>query len=164
MKTVLASLFTIATLFATSAAHADQVTAPLYQCALTFEAAGGGVQIIAGYFKLSGEGNIRCLDIAGNTEELPVKVTFKTKPLALNLAIGTFEMAGLASGIGVANGPEALLGKYIVADAQAAVAVGVGANLSVHGGNEALTMNVGVNVTRGLGLQLGVTQMKIEAL
>jgi hypothetical protein len=164
MKQVLVSIFTIATLFASSAARADQVTAPLFQCALTFEAEGGGVQIIAGFFKLSGEGKIRCLDIAGNIEEIPVKVTLKTKPLALNVGIGAFEMAGIATGVGVATGPEALLGKYIVADAQAAIGVGVGANLSVRGGSEALTMNLGVNVTKGLGLQVGVTQMKIEAL
>ena len=142
-------------------AKAD-VQQPIWNCALTFQADGGGLQFLVGAFKLSGPCQIRCLDIAGNHQDLDVKVTMASGPIAPNIAIGEFEMLGLASGIGVAKGPEALLGKYLTASADVAVVVGVGANVAFHGGAEALTLNVGMNLVKGFGLQAGFNQVKIE--
>lgn len=141
----------------------NELKQPFYQCALTFRAQGGGVQFIVGAFKLKGLGKIQCVDIAGNTQELDVKVTLGGSPIAPNLAIGKFRVAAIASGIGVATGPEALLGTYYTAGGRAAVVVGAGGVLAVHGGSEALTLNLGLSLERGLGVQVGLNRLKIEA-
>jgi hypothetical protein len=161
MKKLFLTLVALGTLAAFSA-HAE-VNKPVWDCALTFTAKGGGVQVIVGKFQLSGPGNIRCVDVAGNTQVLPVRVIMGGSWLAPSVGAGYLHLAGVASGIGVAHGPQALLGRYVVAGAQVGIIVGAGANFSVHGGNEAVTLNLGVNVTRGLGAQVGITGVRILA-
>jgi hypothetical protein len=166
MKHTLLVLFSVLTLSNAPALaeNIESVQKPLWSCSLTFEADGGGVQFLLGAFKLTGPGKIRCMDIAGNHEDMDVKVTMGSGPIAPNFAIGHFELAGFATGIGVAKGPQSLLGKYYTAGGQAAVVVGVGANIALHGGHDALNLNLGVNVLKGLGLQVGFNKVKIEAL
>lgn len=161
MKKWLVAILTLGTLAAFSA-HAD-VQKPVWDCALTFTAKGGGVQVILGKFQLSGPGNVRCVDVAGNTEVMPVRVIMGGSLVAANVALGYFHLAGVASGIGVASGPQALLGNYVVVGAQAGFIVGAGANFSIHGGSEAVTLNLGVNVLSGLGAQVGITGVRIVA-
>ncbi len=165
-KTFFGLMMLVVSFGMTAAASSDsnELKQPFYQCALTFKAQGGGLQLIIGSFKLKGHGKIRCVDIAGNTEVIDVKVTVGGSPVSPNLAIGKFHIAGAATGIGVATGPEALLGTYYTAGGRAAFIVGAGTNLSVHGGGEALTLNLGVSLERGLGLQVGFNRIKIEAL
>jgi hypothetical protein len=139
-----------------------RVEQPLWTCALNFEANGGGLQLLLGSFKLTGPGQIRCIDIAGNQQDLDVKVTMGSNVLAPNFAIGSFDMMGMASGIGVARGPEALLGTYYTAGANGSAVIGVGANLALKGGREAVTINVAVNVLKGFGLQAGLNRLTIE--
>ena len=145
------------------ASEINELKQPLFECALTFKAQGGGIQFIVGSFKLKGRGKIHCVDIAGNKQEMNVKVTMGGSPVAPNIAIGTFKVAGVASGIGVATGPEALLGTYYTAGGRAAFIIGAGTNLAVHGGAEALTLNLGVSLEKGVGLQVGLNRMRIEA-
>lgn len=162
-KTMFALIAVTIASICSSAFAGSQIQKPLWDCALTFNASGGGVQILIGHFSLSGPGEISCIDIAGNTEVLPVKVTLAAATLAANVAVGYFKMQGLATGIGVAAGPHALLGKYVTASAEGALILGGAVNLSVKGGAEAITMDIGVGVTEGLGIQLGLNQLKIEA-
>ncbi len=145
------------------AAETNELKQPLFECALTFKAHGGGIQLIVGSFKLQGPGKIHCRDIAGNEQEMNVKVTLGGSPVAPNIAFGTFKVAAVASGIGVASGPEALLGTYYTAGGRAAFIIGAGTNLAVHGGSEALTLNLGLSLEKGVGLQVGLNRMKIEA-
>jgi len=156
VSTVLA--FTGGSAFATT----PHIEKPIWDCALIFKASGAGVQVLVGHFSLTGPGQVRCVDIAGNTQILPVQVTISAAPLAANVAMGFFEMQGVATGLGVATGPKALLGNYTVVGAEGALVVGAGANLSVHGGAEAVTMNLGVALTEGFGVQLGLNQMTIQ--
>ena len=162
-KTILAIVAMTFVVIGSIATAATKIEKSIWDCALTFKASGGGVQILVGHFSLSGPGEISCIDIAGNTEVLPVKVTITAAPVAANVAIGYFQMQGLATGIGVASGPRALLGNYVTASAEGALILGGAINLSVKGGNEAITMDVGVGVTEGLGVQLGLNQLKIQA-
>ena len=122
------------------------------------------IQLIVGSYKLTGRGTIHCKDIAGNEKNINVKVTFGGSPVAPNIAIGTFRVAGIATGIGVASGPEALLGTYYTVGGRAALIVGAGAVAAVHGGKEAVTMNLAMSLERGLGIQAGFNKMTIEAL
>lgn len=161
MKKLIVALFTFGILAAASA-HAD-VQQPVWQCALTFTASGGGVQIIVGEFRMSGPGKISCVDVAGNTQVMPVTVIMGGSVVAANAGIGYFKLAGAASGIGVASGPQDLLGGYVNAGAEVGVIVGGGANLSLHGGHSAVTLNLGLNVLAGLGLQVGITGVEIAS-
>ncbi len=164
MKNIMFALAAATIALAGSSAFAGpKLEQPLWTCALTFSAAGGGFQVLIGHYKMSGPGEINCVDIAGNTEKLPVTVSFGTSPVAANLALAQFQMVGLATGIGVATGPQALLGKYYTVSAQGAFAVGASANLAVRGGAEVATLNVGLGLIAGAGAQLGFTKMRIEA-
>ncbi len=164
MKKTMLALVAATLAFAGSSAFAGpKIEKPLWDCALTFKAAGGGIQVIVGHFALSGPGEISCVDIAGNTEVLPVTVTIKAAPVAANVALGYFQMQGLATGVGVATGPAALLGNYVTVSAEGALVLGAAANLSLKGGREALTMDLGVGLTEGFGVQLGLNQLTITA-
>ena len=141
------------------------VQSPLYNCALTFEAAGGGFQLLIGYFKLKGQGTLRCADVTGNTQDFPVRVRLGGSPLAARLAVVPYmRIQGVSTGIGLAGAPQTLFGHYAVANASAALIVGGTANLALHGTRSALTLNVGVGVTEGLGAEIGLSDFEIEAL
>jgi hypothetical protein len=165
MKKVLVTMMAALTMVGFVAqADDNKLEAPLWECALTFSAQGGGLQIILGKFELSGPGKVSCVDIAGNTQVMKVKVTLGGDTLAPNVAFGRFKVAGVATGIGLASNPEALLGKYYTASAHGALLAGAGANFAVHGRNEAVTMNVGISLAKGAGLQLGINKMRIKAV
>lgn len=165
-KAILSLVMMVVSVASTAKAenNTNELKQPFYECALTFKAQGGGVQLIVGSYKLTGRGTIHCVDIAGNEQNVDVKVTLGGPHIAPNLAIGKFRVAGIASGIGVAAGPEALLGTYYTVGGRAAVIVGAGAAAAVHGGREALTMNLAMSLERGLGIQAGFNKMTIEAL
>ena len=166
MKQLLLAILTLG-VFAAPTVKADEQTeaikAPLWECALTFDAKGGGFQVLVGEFKLTGTGTINCIDLAGNKEALPVVVTMHSSPLALNVGVGHFHIAGLATGIGLESGPQGLLGDYLTADAEASFIVGAGAEVALHGGCEGVTINVGVSMLRGIGFDLGVNKFTISA-
>ena len=165
-KTLLGLLMMVTSvgLSAKAEVSTNELKQPFYECALTFKAQGGGIQLIVGSYKLTGRGTIHCKDIAGNEKNINVKVTFGGSPVAPNIAIGTFRVAGIATGIGVASGPEALLGTYYTVGGRAALIVGAGAVAAVHGGKEAVTMNLAMSLERGIGIQAGFNKMTIEAL
>ncbi|MCB0350119.1 MAG: hypothetical protein KDD38_02980 [Bdellovibrionales bacterium] len=163
MKNLTIALLSVITLMGVTAKAENRIEKPLWDCALTFEAEGRGLQVIIGKFKMTGEGTVSCIDIAGNTQQMKVKVTMGGKPIALNVALGHLKLAGVATGIGLAAGPEALLGKYYVANVEASLLRGAGAHFAVRGGQEAVTLNLGLSLARGAGFQAGITKMKIEA-
>lgn len=164
MKNTILTLIAALAFTGITANASNKIEKPIWDCSLTFHAKGGGIQLILGSFNLSGPGKIRCIDIAGNQQDMDVKVSLGARPVALNIAIGKMQLAGIATGIGVASGPEALLGTYYTASANAAVLLGVGANMSLHGGAEAVTLNLGVNLVQGAGFQMGLNRLTIESL
>lgn len=163
MKTLVAIMGIVAALFVTNAAKAD-VQEPVWSCAMTFEAKGGGAIVLVGYYEMNGTGRISCVDVAGNEEIIPIRVQLGGLPIQPNVGVGYFHIAGVASGIGVATDPRALLGHYVTLSAQAGVIVGAGGNIAVRGGRDALTLNLGVEVLHGFGAQLGVNQLIISPM
>lgn len=149
-----------------SAASAEaKVEAPLWNCAMTFDVKGGGVQFFVGYFKLAGKGQLTCVDVAGNVEKHDLKVTMGGKPLALNVAVAPkLHIRGVATGIGLATSPMDLEGKYLAANANAAVLGGAGATLSLRGTKNMVSMNVSLALVTGLGFNAGINKIKIEIL
>lgn len=146
--------------FGSSFAKAE-VQEPLWNCAMTFEAKGGGFHLLVGKFELTGPGRIVCSDIAGNTEEIPVIVKLGGSPLALKFAVGKMKVAGLATGIGIAGSPENLLGGYVVVGVQGALGAGAGAQLALHAAERAITLNAAVQAVAGLGVNVGVDYFEI---
>ncbi len=138
---------------------------PAWVCALGFEGEANGVQILVGHFSTVAYGQLACTDLMGGEYRQDVKITIGTEPIALNLAIGSFEFAGAAAEISLFNNhPTDLLGNYVVVQGRAAFALGAGAFTAVRVGLPNIAVNVSVEVMRGLGLQVGINQMRIEAL
>jgi hypothetical protein len=138
------------------------VQQPLWDCALSFDVKGGGLQVFVGKYQLQGKGQLSCVDVAGNTQIIPLKVTIGSE-VAAQVAFGRARMMGVATGIGVSTNPEALLGTYVTAGASAALGVGAGASLSLHGSqNAALTINANVSLLEGVGMAVGVSKVKLE--
>jgi hypothetical protein len=138
---------------------------PLFTCGLTFHAHGGGLQILIGFFELKGTGTLSCVDVKGNTQEIPVAVRLGGKPLAAQIAIVPFmAIQGAATGIGLSTAPSTLIGHYAIADASAAILIGGTGDVAVRAADSALTFNLGLALTEGLGIQAGLTTLDIEAL
>lgn len=161
MKKLNVILSMLALAFTASAAQAEVKTAPLFDCALTFQAQGGGIKIFVGKFELSGPGQISCIDIQGNTEEIPVFVRIGAKPVTPTIAIGVMKVAGVATGVGLSSGPESLLGGYFVGGVKGALGVGAGAQVALHAANSALTLNGSLQAIAGLGLNIGIDYVEV---
>ncbi len=163
MRSLLMGLALVAGLgFVSNNAHA-LVKDPVWACKLSFDAKGGGLQILVGHYELSGPGSIDCVDASGNIANVPVTVTFGGAPVSLRFAAGMFEMTGIATGIGVAGNPASLLGDYFVVDANAAVVGGAGATVGFHGATNAATLNVGIKAIKGVGFSIGLSRMTLSA-
>lgn len=156
---MLALMLTLA--LSSTFAHAGEIQAPLWDCTLTFKAKGGGFHLLIGKFQLTGPGRIVCADVAGNVEEIPVIVKMGGAPVALKLAVGRMKVAGIATGIGIAGSPEALLGDYVVAGVQGAFIGGAGAQLALHAADRAVTLNAAVQAVAGLGVNVGIDTFEI---
>lgn len=167
MKKMLLSVFTVSALvFTATAARAasPEVSQPVWNCALTFDAQGGGFQFFVGDFRLRGPGLIRCMDIAGNSEVIPVTVQLGGKPLAAQIAVApSMELKGVATGIGLNSSPESLLGHYLVASFDGAFGIlGGGAVVGVHGARNALDFDLSLQYAKGLGVQAGFSTLEIS--
>ncbi len=144
--------------------EAPQITAPVWDCALSFNVKGGGLKLFVGHFQMEGQGQISCMDLWGNTEQIPVYVTLGGKPVSLSAGIGKMQMVGLATGIGVAGQPNDLLGNYVVAGVRGSLLVGGGLDLALHATHRALTLNTSLQLVSGLGVNVGVDYLTIERL
>jgi hypothetical protein len=161
MKNLNVLFAALALVFSAQTAQA-QVEAPVWNCSLTFDVAGGGLRLLVGQFKLEGPGEIVCADIAGNVENLPVYVTIGAAPVSFSFGIGYMQVAGLATGVGIAGQPTDLLGTYVVGSVRGALVVGAGADMALHASERSLTLNAAVQVVAGAGLNIGFDQLTIE--
>ncbi len=159
MKTIQGILAALALTFVASAAQAE-VQAP-YTCNLTFQAEGGGFKFLVGHFELNGPGQVTCWDLNGAKKQIPVQVRLGGQPFSLSAGVGMMKIAGVATGIGLAAGPQELLGGYLVASVQGAVGAGLGANLALHAAEKALTLNLGVQAVGGFGANVGFDYVEI---
>lgn len=142
----------------------ERVEAPVWDCALSFNVQGGGMKLIVGKFQLEGQGLISCMDVLGNTQDIPVYVTLGGAPVSLGFGIGKIQMAGIASGIGLAGQPEDLLGEYMVAGVRGSLLVGGGADVALHATHRAFTLNTSIQIVSGLGVNAGIDYLTIERL
>jgi hypothetical protein len=146
---------------AATAEAKEMTTAYPYQCAITFTAKGGGLQVVVGEFTLKGTGNIRCADASGATLVIPVNVTLGGKSVAARVAAGYLEVAGTATGVGYLTGPAALMGTYALVGAQAAVVVGAGAQFTAHSSTSNVSLGLNLQASRGFGLNVGYANLVV---
>lgn len=165
MKKILCLLAIATAIVTTNSAQAKTRLSGPQICRLDFAAIGGSAQAIVGVTLFGGEGVIRCSDIIGQTEELYVDIKianqFAGLPIGIGVGYGVFAIEGSAVNIGVINGPESLLGKYTMVNANAAFIGGAGANVAVHGAKNSLAFNLGLNVEAGFGIQIGLNKLTI---
>lgn len=134
-----------------------------YTCGLTFVAEGSAFQIGIGFLNLTGPGTVTCVDARGGETVLPVDVTVSNPPIFPVVAIAPrLVIQGVATGIGIHTaGPESIFGTYLAGTAQGAFGVGLGAVVALQGDDNALSFNLGLNGSAGLGVAAGFTTITI---
>ena len=158
MKKFLSVVGLLASLSVPSLAYAEPMS-----CGLTYDVKGGGFQIGLGYFKLSGTGQIRCLDRHGEqTETRDVRVTIGGHPIAARVGIGYFHMKGASGSFGYNDSLDEVYGHYLSVDATAAVGIGAGAQFTVQNPRTGLRMSIGIEGSVGLGIEAGFSTFTIE--
>ncbi len=163
VKALLAALLLVGGLG--SFAQAGELRGPS-ACGMKFEVKGGGLQIIVGEFVLKGKGVITCEDAYGNQTKTPVRIQIGGQsPVALKIAAGYLRVAGVATGLGYTRTMANVAGKYLVLGAQASLGVGAGAQVAARfQRNDAATLNVNLQVEKGLGVSIGFSSMTISLM
>lgn len=162
MKAVKFAIGAMLALMVSNSAFAT-VQEPIWGCNLAFSAKGGGIKFLVGKYELKGKGQITCMDVAGNTEIIPVNVKLGGNMFSPSVGIGYMKIAGIATGVGYVATPSDLLGTYLVGGAQAALILGVGADVALYGQtNRAVTLNGSVQMTHGLGLSFGFDTLTVS--
>lgn len=134
-----------------------------FVCSLAFDVAGGGIQVIVGNYKLVGTGTLSCSDKNGVMAPIPLKITMGG-PVQGTVAVGVARVMGVATGIGLASSPAEILGDYVVVGGQVALMLGVGAHVALHSAAQALTLNADLQLIQGVGFNIGINTLKIEAV
>ena len=142
--------------------HAQALSAT---CNLAFEAKGTDIQILIGYSKLVGRGEIACVDTTGKQEKLKIKVTVGTPVIFPRVAFApSLIVHGGASGIGILKGgPKVLLDRYLTIDVRGALGTaGFARALVLEGENNGLSFNLGLEDVEGFGIAVGATHVSLE--
>lgn len=162
MKTIITkTIIALALSLSASVAAAEGV--PAWICNLNFNGVSTGVQVIVGFSEFKGAGNVSCLSASGAKVEYPVVVKMKASPVAPRISLGRMHLYGEALQVAISNGtPEALLGNYVVAQGRAAIIGGVGVITAVRAADENLSLSISLQLTKGLGIDLGFSKLKIE--
>lgn len=139
--------------------------APLWVCHLGFKGTAKGFKILLGKYRFHGTGRLSCVNIIGQTVSYPVALDMRAKILSPGVAIGKYRMYGTSAEISLFNcDPDELLGKYMIAQAHATLIGGVGVITAVKLGNPQLALTLSVQVSKGLGLDLSLNQLRITPL
>lgn len=165
MTSKILSLLAFATALsaAPAPAKADEgkVSSILYTCNLSFKADGRSIYLGVGYTDVEGTGTISCYDLlTGATQRLPVKV--KARGPGAGLGVTGLTLSGAATGVGVSTGPDALLGRYLMARGNAAVGIGAGAGAGLRLSKGSVTVDVSIDAQSGLGAGVDLLFIDIE--
>ncbi|WP_374033758.1 hypothetical protein ACES2I_13810 [Bdellovibrio bacteriovorus] len=137
----------------------------LWGCGMTFKGTSKGIKVIVGHFKTVAYGTLHCKSIKGTHYRQDVMVTIGHHWIGATAGIGYFKLKGASSEISLFNSnPDVILGKYLVAQGEAAIIGGVGAFTAVKVGLPQLAMNISLQLLKGLGVQVGVDKLYIEAI
>lgn len=133
-------------------------------CGMKFRGTSGGVKVIVGKFSTVAYGTLRCVGL-GKIYTQKVKVTIGHHFISPTVGAGYFKVYGKAAEVSLLNAsPDKLLGKYLVAQGEAAVIVGAGAFTAVKVGLPQLAVEVSLQFLKGFGAQVGIDGMKVQAV
>jgi hypothetical protein len=153
----------LALTFGAHFAQAD-VQAPVWNCSVAFDVHGGGLKLLIGSFVLAGNGQVTCVDVAGNIEQFPVRVTMGGTPISLSAGIGGMRLVGLATGVGIAGQPTDILGEYLVGGIRGSFVIGAGADVALHATRRAVTLNAAIQAVSGFGANVGLDFLTIDPI
>lgn len=137
----------------------------LWGCGLTFKGTSKGVKLIVGHFKTVAYGTLKCKSIKGTHYSRDVSITIGHHWIGATAGVGYFKLVGASSEISLFNSsPEVILGKYLVAQGEAAIVGGVGAFTAVKVGLPQLAFNISLQLLHGLGVQVGIDKLTIAAI
>ncbi len=140
---------------------ASKVTSPFFNCSMNFHASGRSIYIGIGFTELSGDGVLNCYDVRTHvTQKIPLNI--RARGPGAGLGVTGINISGGATGIGVAERPERLLGHYLMVRGNAAVGVGAAVGSGLRLSNGAATINVSVESQTGLGA--GVDLLWIDVI
>ncbi|MFS4458710.1 hypothetical protein [Bdellovibrio sp. HCB2-146] len=135
-----------------------------WTCGVKFTGTSKGFKIIIGSFKTVAYGTLKCVGLK-RTYTQKVKVEIGHHWIGPTAGIGYFKLAGKALEISLLNAdPSVILGKYLVAQGEAAIIGGVGAFTAVKVGLPQLALNVSLQLLKGFGVQVGIDKMRISAI
>ena len=134
-------------------------------CKIYYKMKGGGFQLLLGYFKLTGLGEVSCVDMHGTKMIRDVKVTLGGSPFAPACRVGWMHMKGISGSFGISGGSiDSVYGHYLSTGVHAAVGLGAGSNLSFQNPINRVSVNLGGEVSVGLGFTVGTSMFTIEPI
>lgn len=156
---VMSVLFAMALPFTASASDQD------WKCALKFKGEIGGVRILIGASKLEAKGTLNCVNGAGTKQSLAIGLKGKSRLIAPGIQLGAYKLTGETKAIKLSNGkPTDLLGDYTAISAGVAVPVGLNTFLAHHQDDERLRLVFSINLTAGVGVNVGISEFEIYEL
>lgn len=161
MKSLFASVFAASLIVLGSYPPGAQAAPPAWNCNMTFDVSGAGLQFIVGYFELSGTGYMTCIDAERSVVVTPIKVALGGSPLAARAAIVPYmRVHGGASNVGLPEALDDIYGTYAVVDARGSFIVGGGVNATLKNPN-GVTFRISLDVASGFGVEAGLDSLRI---
>jgi hypothetical protein len=133
-------------------------------CGMKFTGTSKGFKIIIGSFKTVAYGTLKCTSLHKNYTQ-KIKIEIGHHWIGPTAGIGWFKLAGKAATFSLLNcDPSKVLGKYLVAQGEAAIIGGVGAFTAVKVGLPQLAVDISLQLLKGFGVQVGIDKMRISAV
>lgn len=141
------------------------INARVWACGLAFKGTSKGIKLIVGHFKTVAYGTLKCKGVPGQYYNRDVMITIGHHWIGPTVGVGYFKLAGVSSEISLLNAsPDSILGKYKVAQGEAAIIGGVGAFTAVKVGLPQLAFNISLQLLKGIGVQVGIDKLRIDAI
>lgn len=136
----------------------------VWACGMKFSGTSKGFKIIVGKFKTVAYGTLKCTSLHKNYSQ-KIKIEIGHHWIGPTAGIGWFKLAGKAATFSLLNcDPSKVLGKYLVAQGEAAIIGGVGAFTAVKVGFPQLAVDISLQLLKGFGVQVGIDKMRISAV
>ncbi|QDK44011.1 hypothetical protein DOM22_01955 [Bdellovibrio sp. ZAP7] len=132
-------------------------------CGMHFKGVSKGFKIIAGKFKTTAYGMLKCTSFNGTKWSRPVKITMGAHCIGPQVGLGWLKFHGIGGELSLFNAdPDVILGKYLAVNGDAAVIIGAGSFRAVKVGWPQLAMNMSIKLDAGLGATVGLDHLYIS--
>lgn len=136
-----------------------------WSCEIEFQAEGGGIQVIIGIFKMSGQGDAVCTSTTGEVRELPLAVSLGGKPLSPSLSLGALRIVAHGHIADIEGKPESIYTKYLAVGGQVSLIGGAGSDFGVDfADNNQRKLGTHLELVQGLGISVGLRVLKLQPI